>query len=223
MTRLSRLSASAASADLVARLREVPRKRIRSLADFDRSTGAPRGAARAPRVRPAGPADAAAFPAPLVERDPPAVLAPPPISAFPDLEPPAFIARVRAPAAPLRPRRRATGRAFPAPPLPDVATGGVQISAIRSQPDLAAESDAMHHCAGRDRRYARRVADGSVYFYRMLAPERLTIAIRPAGCSWAVEEIRGVCNRLPCDASRMLIWNWIRQSTSAPCGWRMPE
>ena len=69
----------------------------------------------------------------------------------------------------------------------------------RSAADMTsvAESDAMNHCAGRDKSYARRVAGGRLYFYRMIEPERLTIAIRPRGDWWAVEEIRGICNRQP--------------------------
>jgi hypothetical protein len=70
----------------------------------------------------------------------------------------------------------------------------------------------MQHCAGNSRFYARRIACGTLYFYRMLEPERLTIVIRPAGGGWMVEEVRGPCNRMPSDHANWLIWNWVRQS-----------
>lgn len=196
MARLSRLPASVPLADLIARIRELPRQRIRTLADLDRTAHHPAAPAR--RVRPARPAEDLAIPHPLPQGTPPG---PPPAAPLRLAPVPALLA------SPSLPRR--TARVFPAPPLPDFMAAGVQISAIRSQPDLAAESDAMHHCAGRDRSYARRVVAGNLYFYRMLDPERLTIAIRRAGSGWAVEDIRGFCNRFPGAYARALVWDWV--------------
>jgi hypothetical protein len=122
-----------------------------------------------------------------------------------------------APPAPAPPRRagRVTCK-FPAPPVAELAAAGVRIAAIRSQADLQAESREMNHCAGRDTSYARRVARGRLYFYRMLEPERLTIAIRPAGEGWALDEVRGSRNREARAASRMLIRNWLSSGGEAP-------
>ncbi len=109
------------------------------------------------------------------------------------------------------PARKRSSSAFPAPPLPDLTAPGLQIHAIRTRQELVAESATMHHCAGTEKSYMRRVAAGRLYFYRMLEPERLTIAVRPGGSRWTVEEVRGVCNRLPGEQSIWLIWNWLKE------------
>jgi hypothetical protein len=68
---------------------------------------------------------------------------------------------------------------FQPPPLPDIARPGMQIRAIRNRQELVCESEMMHHCAGRTQSYTRRVIARELYFYRMIEPERLTIAVRP--------------------------------------------
>jgi hypothetical protein len=141
-------------------------------------------------------------------------LPPPRIRSLADLDRPPAATRV-----PARAPRPSQGKAltFPPPPLPDCAAAGVRICAIDSQQDLAGESRVMDHCAGRDASYARRVASGQLYFYRMLEPERLTIAIRPALQGWTVEQIRGAHNREPRAASRMLVEKWLRPSDEPSC------
>ena len=129
-----------------------------------------------------------------------------------DIDRPA--ARPPAPAPP-RPAQRAEFR-FPSPPLADLYTAGARIAAVRSHGDLQGEGRAMHHCAGSDISYARRVADGDLYFYRMLEPERLTIAIRPARGGWTVEEVRGIRNREPRAQSRAIIRGWLGQVVESP-------
>ncbi len=214
IARLGRTPASSAQTDLIARMRglldSAPRLHFRTLADLDRPALAPttRAAPRHPRNPRRN--ETFAFPAPSPRRSAtPAIPPPPPPRARDDLDLPACAAPMQVAIAAIRQSRR-TRFEFPPPPLPDLAALGVRIVAIRSQPDLIAESDAMRHCAGRDRSYARRVADGTLYFYRMLEPERLTLAIRPARQGWTVEEIRGLCNRLPRDSSCRLVSNWLR-------------
>lgn len=73
----------------------------------------------------------------------------------------------------------------------------------------------MHHCAGRERTYARDVAAGRMYFYRMILPERLTIALERIVTRWSVDEVRGVCNRLPAAASMTIIENWLAAGNAA--------
>jgi len=226
ITRLSRLPSSVSHSDLIARIRDLrenahgqalPHLRIRAIADIDRQVFAAR--VRAPRARPhpTQPAEPFAFPAPSLHNlAVPGTPPPPPIRTFADLDRPVCAAQVRVPPAQPRPKLRSGSLAFPSPPIPDLAAQGVQILAIRSQPDLVVESNVMHHCAGRDRSYARRVVAGNLYFYRMLEPERLTIAIRAAGCGWVVEEIRGFCNRQPSDHCRFLIVNWTWQASESP-------
>lgn len=215
IARLSRIRADAMQSDLIAGMRNVledahsrgvRHPRIRTLADLDRPLGPARLATPAAPCRPARPAEALAFPAPsLPDAALPGALPPEPIPRFPDLNQPVRVAVTR-------PRRRTDALEFPAPPMPDLVVPGAQICAIRSYAELIAEGNVMRHCAGRDKSYARRVAAGSLYFYRMREPERLTIAIRPAACAWIVEEIRGYRNGYPGEYSRMLVANWLWQT-----------
>jgi hypothetical protein len=189
LARLSRVSASAAHCDLIARMRDVlaktrhrelPAPRFRTLSDLDRPV--------IPRPDPA-------------PRQPPAVVVPePPVSA------------VHLPAPP-PPPRQATPRtrklAFPAPPLTGLSAPGVRICAISSHVELIAEGAMMQHCAGTEKSYARRVAAGRLYFYRLLEPERLTMAIRPGVQGWSIEEMKGFRNRSPLDSSRTVVLNWL--------------
>lgn len=117
---------------------------------------------------------------------------------------------------PPRPAQRARPLVFPAPPLRGLAVPGVHISAIGSHSELVAEGDVMQHCAGSQKSYARRVASGQLFFYRMLRPERLTIAIRPGFLGWTVEEMKGFRNRSPLDSSRTLVLNWLRRCNESP-------
>jgi hypothetical protein len=214
MARLSRVAAPVAQCDLIARLRDLvdtargqalPPPRIRGLRDLDRPAGAGTGdPVRARRAEPF------ALPAPRAREDGrPRVPPPPPIRTLPELvDRPVCAGRAQSPSS----QRRKSGGEFPAPPLRDLDAGRVRISAIRTRADLVAESDAMHHCAGRDKSYARRVAAGRLYFYRMITPERLTIAIRPSGGWWTVEEVRGIHNQRPCETASALILKWVRES-----------
>lgn len=111
-----------------------------------------------------------------------------------------------------RPRNRSV---FPVPPLDNLTAPGVRIEAIRSRQELIAESEALRHCAGRDPSYARRVTGGRLYFYRMIEPERLTIALRREGQRWAIDEVRGVYNQRPREPSFTLIWNWFQGSPAS--------
>jgi hypothetical protein len=77
---------------------------------------------------------------------------------------------------------------FPPPPF----QGLDWIEPIRTPEALTAEGRAMHHCAAS---YARSVASGQLYFYRVLAPERATLAINLRLGRWTIHQIQGPCNR----------------------------
>ena len=93
----------------------------------------------------------------------------------------------------------------------------MQIRAIRNRQELVCESEMMHHCAGRTQAYTRRVIARELYFYRMIEPERLTIAVHPGPGGWAVEEVRGVYNQLPGSTAMRLIRSWVQES-QVPAG-----
>lgn len=211
MVRLSRIPATVAHCDLVARMRDLVEyardqglrePRIRSLADLDRRapTAPPRPE---PRVTPLALPAAAACAIP-------AAAPPPPVVVVPDLNRPVSAIRIRA-QAPLE---------FPEPPLPDLMAPGIRINAIRRPSDLAQEGAAMDHCAGH-KSWMRRALNGRVFFYRMLEPERLTIAIRErplrqAMQGWTIEEIRGPMNRHPTESTLRLVHSWLRNPRPKP-------
>ncbi len=191
LARLSRVSASLSHCDLIARMRDVTaRTRARALPP--------------PRFRTFSDLDQPVSTAP--------VPAPRPARALPNLDGPARPGRIPAPP---QPRRRAAVLSFPAPPLPNLAVRGIRICAIRSHLELIAEGDVMEHCAGSQKSYARRVAAGRLFFYRMLQPERLTIAIRPGVRGWALEEMKGFRNRSPHDSSFALVLDWLQHGSES--------
>ena len=78
---------------------------------------------------------------------------------------------------------------FPDPPIP----GTESIEPIVSSVELKKEGKEQRHCAGS---YEKSVRSGRRYFYRVLSPERATLAIYPAsdGC-WRRGEIRRKANQ----------------------------
>lgn len=216
MARLTRVPAAAAHCDLTARMRDLVESarcrgerapRFRQLADLDRPVSG--RIADAPAVQQVSDRQVAlgGFP-----------VAPPRCGAVPETLPPPPVQAIATPCVPGGvgdwPSVRRNPDAFPAPPLRDVDLPGIRIVAIRSRGDLVAESDAMNHCAGKSRSFARRVMGERLYFYRMFEPERLTIAIRPRWNKWVVEEVRGICNRSPFDSTMFLIENWLQSRGS---------
>ncbi len=186
LARLSRVSAAVSHCDLIARMRGLLAKSRRR-------------ALPPPRFRTLSDLDLLlSLPAIQAPR-PVRALAVPDCPVIPPVPPPLRTAM-----------QRTRGLVFPEPPLPGLAVSGVHISAILSHSELVAEGDMMEHCAGSQKSYARRVAAGRLYFYRMLRPERLTIAVRPGVSGWTVEEMKGFRNRPPLDSSRTLVASWLR-------------
>jgi hypothetical protein len=95
---------------------------------------------------------------------------------------------------------------FPDPPLPETET----ITAIRSRRDLKREGDEMRHCIGTNSYYARDILRGKIYAYRVLQPERLTLAVRKVAGGWRIGEVKGFENALPGRSAILLIENWLR-------------
>ncbi len=84
--------------------------------------------------------------------------------------------------------RQTGARTFPSPPVP----GTDFIVPLTKPDDLEQESRAQVNCV---RTYDKRVASGRLYIYRILEPERATLAItlRPDG-SWRRSELKGYQN-----------------------------
>ena len=94
---------------------------------------------------------------------------------------------------------------YPLPPL--AAIEG--IAALRSWLDLLEEGANMHHCVGS---HASAVAQGEVFIYRMLHPERLTIAVRYQHNTWVLDEVRGAGNATPTSNALHLVNRWVAAS-----------
>lgn len=103
-------------------------------------------------------------------------------------------------------KKRYANIIFPEPPLP----GTAHITPIETAPDLYAEGRAQEHCCAE---YARQVAcDGNTYLYRVLEPERCTLAIIFHNRMWTIRECRTAKNGRVGSETRKAIARWLRDS-----------
>ncbi|MFO1076388.1 MAG: hypothetical protein U1E73_01525 [Planctomycetota bacterium] len=96
---------------------------------------------------------------------------------------------------------------FPRPPL----RGNADIVALTSPQDLAVEGVQQRNCVAS---YAPAVARGDTFVYRVLAPERATLALRrsPAG-HWYRSELRASCNRPVSPSTSLVVDAWLDEHT----------
>ncbi len=94
-------------------------------------------------------------------------------------------------------------RPFPAPPIP----GTPDIDPITSEEQLKAEGRLQTNCVGT---YGPLVKGGSLYIYRVIAPERATLAIRRTadGC-WRRSELKARANRRVRPATARAVDAWL--------------
>ena len=71
----------------------------------------------------------------------------------------------------------------------------------------------MHHCAGG---YVRRAARGECFFYRVLAPERATLAIERSPRGWRILDLKAACNRKPSAATLRTVQGWLAGPAGLP-------
>ena len=79
-------------------------------------------------------------------------------------------------------------RPLPPPPYPGTAS----VVPLTTVDDLVEEGLRMRHCAGS---MAGVVANGEVFVYRVLEPERATLAIEKGEVGWRIRDVRGRWNR----------------------------
>ena len=113
---------------------------------------------------------------------------------------------------PPSPPPKPAGPAFPPSPFPE----SPDIRSITSAAELCREGARMHHCAGT---YASKAARGECFFYRVLAPERATLAIERGPRAWRILDLRLACNRRPNAATVQAVNRWLagRVRASLPC------
>lgn len=85
-------------------------------------------------------------------------------------------------------KREDTGEPLPPPPLPGKEG---EIEPLETSQELAIEGRLQQHCVGS---YAHSVRRGQTYVYRMLKPERATLAIMQGPRGWTLREIHGYRN-----------------------------
>ena len=91
---------------------------------------------------------------------------------------------------------------FPAPPVPGTST----IVPIASAEDLYTEAREQRNCVAS---FAGAVAAGAFYIYRLLTPERATVALRRTGRTWVLDEVAGPGNRPVSDAGHAEVASWL--------------
>jgi hypothetical protein len=101
---------------------------------------------------------------------------------------------------------RKYGETLPPPPLP----GTDAIQPIDSVRELLLEGRIMHHCVGS---YIDDVRSGTYYVYRVMEPERATLAIwREASGIWVQGELKSYCDKKPGMAVDRQVQEWLTNS-----------
>lgn len=116
-----------------------------------------------------------------------------------EAEGPAFVARIRA--AP----RFADDTVFAAPPIPP--TQG--IIPLRTPAELQQEAAVQRNCLALSH-YAEAVLAGKLFVYRVLEPERGSLAIRKCGDVWLVDELKAYCNEPVAPHTFAAVHEWLR-------------
>lgn len=92
---------------------------------------------------------------------------------------------------------------FPPPPIPGTQT----ILPIIAPIDLREEGSKQHNCVAS---YADRVAEGKIYMYRVIHPERATLSIvRGPGGDWEIDQLKAACNRSVQLKTRRAVRDWL--------------
>ena len=102
-------------------------------------------------------------------------------------------------------RAAIAARPYPSPPVP----GTPDIVPLTSVEQLRAEGKELCNCVGS---YASLVLKGGLYVYRVMAPERATLAIkrRPDG-SWRRSELKKQANRDVRQSTKSFVDGWLRR------------
>ena len=91
---------------------------------------------------------------------------------------------------------------LPPPPMGD----SEEIQAIQTHRELWEEGRRQHNCVAT---YVGRVTSGSVYIYRVLKPQRATLAIVRQRAWWHIEELKGTCNQPVDQATFQAVKVWL--------------
>jgi hypothetical protein len=103
-------------------------------------------------------------------------------------------------------------RAAAAPPPPN---GTDAIQPLRTAAELREEGEVMQHCVGS---YDGKVLRGECHVYRVLEPERATLALRwqSSRRQWEIAQLRGTGNRAVGFETRRAIRDWLDGARGSP-------
>lgn len=90
---------------------------------------------------------------------------------------------------------------YPSAPL----AGNANIEPICSWQDLVEEGLTMQHCVSA---YGEKVAQKTVFIYKVTRPERLTLSLLCENGVWRIDEIRGESNAQPSESAEKSIRLW---------------
>ena len=95
---------------------------------------------------------------------------------------------------------------FPPPPLPTFSPY-LELEPLQSDWDLREEGRTQRNCVGA---YGPRVQTGRMYLYRILSPERATVAVSMGKRgSWRLEEIKAYQNSEVAPDTLSAVLEWI--------------
>ncbi len=100
---------------------------------------------------------------------------------------------------------------FPPPPFP----GNDEVVPLESWEALLDEGEAMRHCVSG---YGKVVGQQTVFIYKVLKPQRLTMALNKTGDRWLVSEVRGVCNSAATEEAMNVIKEWFISANKPDSG-----
>ena len=102
------------------------------------------------------------------------------------------------------------GQALPFPPPPIESND--EISWLETPSEVVDEGRRMKHCVAA---YAPRVQRGDYALYHMADPANLTVGLRKSVAGWQLDQVRGVCNRMPTREELKRIDEWLLQLVMA--------
>lgn len=91
---------------------------------------------------------------------------------------------------------------YPAPPI----AGTEQILPLFSWEELLIEGQRMNHCVAS---FHNRIYAGSVFIYRVLGEEQLTLSLAKKQHDWILEELKGYANCAPSSQDLELVQRWM--------------
>jgi len=96
---------------------------------------------------------------------------------------------------------------FPPPPI----GGNADIVPLKNAEELVREGREQHNCVGS---YADKVRTKQVYIYRVLRPERATLAIEPGpDGNWEIQQLYATCNKTVSDTTTTKVVDWLAESS----------